>query len=249
MTAVAAPTSLALDGARVLSSEQFAALCARSEILVSKGGQPAVLAQETAAGIPLVIKIWRRDRLAASLRAYHRRFRLALGALRERGIVAPRYVGHGRVRGSGERVVVYQRLEGEPLRGRLEAVRVARLAGLVARLHDRGIYFRGLHLANVIETPDGALGLIDVQDIRFLPRPLPWRLRVRSLGILCAHPRDLRELSGGLWQALVAAYAEASGLDDDRARRLRERVGQQIRRRTARRAARRARRGLAPFQP
>lgn len=236
-------------GARVLNPEEFAVLCAGGDVLVSKGGRPAVIARLDHGGRRVIIKVWRRDRISAGLQAYHRRFRRALVRLREVGITVPRYLGHGRVRGTGDRYVVYDWLEGEPVRGRLEAVGVARLAALVANLHERGVYFRGLHLANVIETSEGSLALIDVQDIRFRRRALSWRLRKRNLGILCAHPRDLRELGDGRWQALVEAYACRVGLDEAAGRRLVAAVARQIRRRSARRAARRARRGLAPFEP
>ncbi|MEQ8858677.1 MAG: toluene tolerance protein [Pseudomonadales bacterium] len=236
-----------LGGARGLDAAQFAALCAAGEVLAWKGGAPAVLAYREVDGNRLIIKLWRRERLSSPLRAYHRRFRRALEQLHARGVPAPRYVGHGRVRGDGARYVAYAYLDGEPLRGRLDAVGPERLAAFVADLHQRGVYFRGLHLANVIELPDGRLGLIDVQDSRFRRRPLPWHLRVRNLGGLCAHPHDLDELGGAVGRALLAAYAAAIGLDPKAAARLQDQVAGQIRRRSARRAARRARRGLEPF--
>lgn len=235
-----------LHGCRDLDGAQFEALCAAGEVLAWKGGKPAVLAHRDSDGNRLIVKLWRRDRLSSPLRAYHRRFRHALEQLHARGVPAPRYVGHGGVRG-GAHYVAYDYLDGEALRGRLDAVGIERLAAFVAELHRSGVYFRGLHLANVIELPDRRFGLIDVQDSRFRRRPLPWRLRVRNLGSLCAHPLDLDEFGSGVWNALVAAYAEAAGLDAVAAIRLEHRVFGQIRRRSARRVARRARRGLEPL--
>ena len=47
------------------------------------------------------------------------------------------------------------------------------------RLHDEGIYFRSLHLGNVVLTPQGELGLIDIADVRLHRGPLTrfWRKR------------------------------------------------------------------------
>jgi len=51
----------------------------------------------------------------------------------------------------------------------------------VRQLHERGVYFRSLHLGNVVRTPDGRLGLIDISDVRVHRRPLGRLLRARNL--------------------------------------------------------------------
>jgi hypothetical protein len=50
------------------------------------------------------------------VRPYHTRFRRALGTLAERGIRVPRYRAHGRVSGTSVHFVIYEHLEGRPLR-------------------------------------------------------------------------------------------------------------------------------------
>ncbi len=37
--------------------------------------------------------------------------------------------------------------------------------------HEKGIYLRSAHLANVILTPEGTLGLIDISDMKTFHRP------------------------------------------------------------------------------
>lgn len=238
-----------LRGALVLSSEAFADLCSAAEVLETKQGLPAVLAHRDGDGQPLVIKVWRRDRgfWATWVRRDHVRFRKALLALAARNVRVPRYRAHGRVQGSELRFVVYEWMAGEPLRARPEQVDLAALARLVADLHARGVYFRGLHLGNVIRDPDGRLGLIDLQDVRWRNRRLSVRQRARNLAILCAHPRDRAFMMPQRWSDLVLAYAEAAGLGVAGTAPLRERVRRQMARRTDRRAARRRRRGLPPL--
>ena len=55
------------------------------------------------------------------------------------------------------------------------------LVALIRRLHAAGIYFRSLHLGNIVVTPDNQMGLIDVADLRFLRAPLSPALVKRNL--------------------------------------------------------------------
>lgn len=57
---------------------------------------------------------------------------------------------------------------------------ITALARFVADLHHRGIYFRSLHLGNVITLPAGGFGLIDVSGMHFKGRPLRPSERVRN---------------------------------------------------------------------
>jgi hypothetical protein len=237
------------QGSTVLSAEAFAAHCATGDVLERKQGEVAVMVHRDAAGRAVVTKVWRRQRswLVSLVRPYHRQFRRALQELPARGVRVPRYRAHGRVRGSDVRFVMYEWLEGEVLRARLREVDLGRLAAMVADLHARGVYFRGLHLGNVVQDTDGQLGLIDVQDVRLRRRPLSARMRARNLGILCAHPWDRAFLSPKRCSELVLAYCRAAGLGVADTARMRARVHAQIRRRGLRRAARRKRRGLDPL--
>jgi serine/threonine protein kinase len=51
----------------------------------------------------------------------------------------------------------------------------------VIYLHDKGVYFRSLHIGNIVCTPDGQLGLIDFSDLRIHPWPLGKYLRARNM--------------------------------------------------------------------
>ncbi len=65
-------------------------------------------------------------------------------------------------------------LEGRPNRDDL----MQQLARFIAELHQKKIYFRSLHLGNILQLPDGRLGLIDVADLRFSLLPLTlWQRR------------------------------------------------------------------------
>lgn len=51
------------------------------------------------------------------------------------------------------------------------------LACFIRHLHERGVYFRSLHLGNIIRMPDANFGLIDILDLRCRHRPLnAWQI-------------------------------------------------------------------------
>src|SRR5471032_3350272 len=87
----------------------------------------------------------------------------------------------------GMTAVLYKPLPGETLRqithkpGFSWTQTLPALIELIRSLHLSGIYFRSLHLGNIVVTPDDKLGLIDVADMRFLRAPLSERLKRRNL--------------------------------------------------------------------
>lgn len=55
---------------------------------------------------------------------------------------------------------------------------IPELAAYILHLHRQGIYFRSLHLGNILYQPDQSFGLIDFLDIRFSWLPLNrWQVK------------------------------------------------------------------------
>lgn len=108
--------------------------------------------------------------------------------------------------------VRYTPLEGDTLRGLVKAFvlpepAITQLGEFIAQLHDKGIYFRSLHPGNVVLTPDGKLGLIDVLDCKFtwFGRPLSASQRERNFNHFFRY-EDARLLR----EPLMVAYRKAS---------------------------------------
>lgn len=81
--------------------------------------------------------------------------------------------------------VLYVPLQGATLmqllkKGDLTETHVQALGQFIAHLHDAGIYFRGLHLGNIVLTPDGQLGLIDISEMTISPIRLSAKRRLRN---------------------------------------------------------------------
>jgi hypothetical protein len=137
------------------------------------------------------LKLFRRKRLlsSAALFPYAERFASNALALAKRGIPCPNVIQVFRVCELERDVVHYQPLQGVTLRERIRAglspqehTALRHDFNLFVRhLHDLGLYFRSLHLGNVVLTPEGALGLIDISDLRVHRRALSRFWRVRNL--------------------------------------------------------------------
>lgn len=81
--------------------------------------------------------------------------------------------------------VIYKLMPGQSLHDLLsnetpDPQLMVELAEFMHKLHGKGIYFRSLHLGNVIKMTDGGLGLIDIADIRFRPWSLTSHERARN---------------------------------------------------------------------
>ena len=110
---------------------------------------------------------------------------------------------------------LYQPLEGEPLDGMFRHDRarflslLPKLGAYIYQLHQRGIYFRSLHLGNILQTPDGGFGLIEFLDMRFKRAPLSRRLVRRNFEHLRGYLQR-RKVEGFPLEELLAAYSLAS---------------------------------------
>ena len=149
------------------------------------------------------LKLFRFKRLLSSARIfpYWRRFVRNAGRLRELGVPTLRvrkiyYIPH-----LARTAVHYDPLAGMTLRELpdLDVDLVRELGRFLTVLHQRGIYLRSLHFGNIVLTPEGELGLIDIADMRIRQGPLSRRLRVRNYRHLCRYDED---------RVRVAAHAD-----------------------------------------
>jgi hypothetical protein len=86
---------------------------------------------------------------------------------------------------------------------------IVQIGQFIADLHEQGVYFRSLHPGNIVLTPDGKLGLIDVLDcsFRWFGRPLSLAQRKRNFNHFFRYEDG--EL---LRERLLASYTQISGV-------------------------------------
>ena len=135
------------------------------------------------------LKFFRRKRWLSSalLRPYSRRFADNAERLQALGIATLSVHSVYELPDTSLTAVVYAPLPGTSLtqlatQSDFSWPRVLpELIEFVRELHKKGIYFRSLHLGNIVLTPEGSLGLIDIADMRFLGKQLPPHMVRRNL--------------------------------------------------------------------
>ncbi len=179
-----------------LSLSQYQTLRTQSEVVEADAFGDKVLRKADGS----YLKLFRRKRLlsSATLKPYSRRFADNAARLQALGIPTVQVLALYRIPELQRTAVHYAPLAGDTLRHLIyqlpeaERATLARqLASFIEELHQKGVYFRSLHLGNVVRTPEGTLGLIDIADMKFYRRPLSSKLRQRNRKHLARYPNDL----------------------------------------------------------
>lgn len=166
------------------------------------------------------LKLFRRKRmLSTALWAPpSRRFAANAKQLQSLGIMAPTVEGFVRIPASKLDGVLYRPLPGDTLRSHWRClddaereVDIQQFGAFLGHLHQLGVYFRSLHLGNVLKQPDGRLGLIDISDMTIARYPLLRWKRHRNLTHMLRYREDSHWLADQHITALISGYAERCG--------------------------------------
>jgi tRNA A-37 threonylcarbamoyl transferase component Bud32 len=198
-----------------LSHEQFLLLRNKAEVLEADYHGEKVL--RLADGN--MLKLFRRKRLlsSAALYPYAQRFANNADTLERRGIPCPKILNVFRIEQIQRDAVYYAPLEGQTLRQLIDnperaASLRAQLGAFVAQLHARGVYFRSLHLGNIVLTPDHSLGLIDIADLKCQRRALSLGKRLRNFQHMLRYSQDRKWLLGDNVDEFLQSYLSSSCL-------------------------------------
>ena len=165
-----------------VSADTYAELIRSSKVLERDGyGEKVFLSDDGQ-----IIKIFRLKRLFSSALffPYARRFAVNAKRLKQRNVPTVEVLKLGHCCQPKRDLVWYQPIAGETLRDYcqthgIESI-VDTLARFIAEIHYKGILFRSLHWGNIIVADDLSLGLIDIADMCFYPRPLTLTQRQRN---------------------------------------------------------------------
>jgi hypothetical protein len=189
---------------KIVTREAYEVLVDGAEVLEKDRQGPKILASGGR-----IVKLMRvRRRISTNLLFPHAlRFSRNAQRLAERGVRSLTVELAGRLPHLGCQVVVYGMLPGNairslPVEGGEGMMR--RFGRYLAEIHERGVYFRSLHLGNVLyQSDDGGFALIDILDLKVGRWPLGRRRRrgniLRLLRYevdrtrMAAHWREFRE--------------------------------------------------------
>lgn len=135
-----------------------------------------------------ILKLFRRKRLLSSAlwRPHAIRFWRNAEGLQRLGIATLQPDTLYQLDDPAWTAVRYQPLPGETLSQRLRRdpgawnALLPDLAAFIRHLHASGVYFRSLHPGNIVLTPQGEFGLIDIADMQVRRRALGALLRRRN---------------------------------------------------------------------
>ncbi|MCP5319679.1 MAG: toluene tolerance protein [Pseudomonadales bacterium] len=203
----------------MMSANDYFVLRGDAEVIEADGHGEKVLRLRDGS----YLKLFRRKRLLSSALwyPYARRFADHAVTLERLGIPCPQIIAVHRFPGIRRDVVHYHPLPGATLRQLVQGNRVecetpalrTRLGRFVARLHDLGVFFRSIHLGNIVLDDDGRLGLIDIADMKIASRPLSRPRRRRNLVHLLRYREDGAWLLSDHGQAFAEGYVMQAGPD------------------------------------
>lgn len=168
---------------RIVTAQQLENWLADGKVLEKDGRGPKVVMLES--GLFLKIFHTRRHPLLARLQPAARRFANNALRLQSLGIDAPQVVELFWInRDLGLSGCLYEPLPGESveqifIHNPQQGMQLLdSLAAFIRHLHRQGIYFRSLHLGNILLLPGGDYGLIDILDLQHKRRPLNnWQIK------------------------------------------------------------------------
>lgn len=114
--------------------------------------------------------------------------------------------------------VLYKPLIGETLRQYcdekgMDIETAQKLGKFLAELHQKGIYFRSIHFANIIVTPDEQFGLIDIADLKTYRKPLSLFRRLRNFKHLFRYEKDKKSIKEKSLNAFKKTYLKTAHLN------------------------------------
>ena len=197
-----------------LASEPFSIMIAEAQVLEKDVHGPKVYQLQNGQ----ILKLFRLKRWWswARFNPYSRRFCINAKKLAALNIPTVKIVALYQLAQPQWTAVLYDPLPGSTLRQVLpdypESVDqwLTQLGQFVSQLHALGVYFRSLHLGNIVLMPSGEMGLIDIADLKIRKSALGAHQRLRNLRHLCRLKKDRLQLREAEWAVFCQAYFEAS---------------------------------------
>lgn len=116
--------------------------------------------------------------------------------------------------------IVYAKLPGKDFRQTNNKNKLAEVARFVANLHSQGIFFRGIHLGNLLQCANNKIALLDITDCKVYKKPLGFHKRYRNLRHLLANQDDQNDFKQFGIDKFIDIYLNQANIDLFRKKRL-----------------------------
>lgn len=179
----------------IISSQEFKDICQDINTKIIKFGkinQPKVFEKN---GDTIIKLFYPKQSRLSSDRIWPRamRFYQNVKTLKHHGYIAPIV---NKIQFCPEQkiyLMYYAKIQGSDMRNlakKGECHLIHHVAHFIADLHIHGVFFRSIHLENLLYQPNGKLALLDVTDVRFKKKALTFYSRYRNLKHLFQEPLD-----------------------------------------------------------
>lgn len=195
-----------------ISKQQLKYLCRNGTCVDFIGEYPSIIFHPDGT----ITKLWLRKKSFFSsdrFRSYAQRFVNNAARLTAKGITVPEILSHAVLEGERISIVCYRALPGNSIRVLLkkfpERVDIPALCQYILMLHDKGIFFRSIHLGNIILLPDNSYGLIDFTDVRIYKKSVPLLRRAANLATPMRYSEDTDRIEVAQLPNLIECYLSA----------------------------------------
>lgn len=182
---------------QIIHAREFEQICNHDTKIIKFGRsleQPKIY--ETADDTIIKLFYPKRRRFSSDkFKPYAFRFCNNIEKLRSLGYAVPEVIKINYCPDNKIYLVFYKKMAGTDLRSYVKQHGVhviEQVAKLVADLHQRGVFFRSIHLENLLRLDDGKIGLLDIVDMRFKSRPLSLHMRYRNIKHMFADTNDMQ---------------------------------------------------------
>lgn len=177
-----------------------------------------------------LLKLFRIRHIISTARFYPYSLRFVNNAKKLRALNIPTVetIKYFKIPSINRTAVQYRKLEGETLPTYLSHKKLTeelaeKFGSFIATLHNKGVYFRSIHLENVIVLPDESFGLIDVSDMKMFSHSLSLRMRNGNFRHLTRYETH-RDLLKTALMPFIQAYMRQSNISKRQRLKLRQRL-------------------------
>ncbi len=206
----------------ILSTEQFTTLIQdkHATILSDSKAGPKVLKMQNGD----IVKIF-YDTLKIPLSMPHAlRFNRSAQILKTAGFLAPQIKCLKYYPAQKAYVLIYGEIPGQDFRSlssKAHPAVLGKLPSFLASLHQKGIFYRGIHLGNVLLTPNQEIGLVDITNVSKSNKPLSLKQCAKNLAHFVYYWRDIVVFTAYSRRRFLDEYARAAKLDAQELKQLR----------------------------
>lgn len=97
---------------------------------------------------------------------------------------------------------------------------IDKLPSYMAMLHEKGVYFRAIHLGNVLQLDENELALVDISDLTFRSGQLTTFQRARNIAHLFNSSEDKLFLANYGLRRFLESYYQSAELSSGKIKRL-----------------------------